>query len=55
MNQASKGYDKKTQLFQIVRIISHAKGSLNMIMVVGLLYYMVPASNFTHHISYACT
>ena len=52
---SKQGLRQKNQLFQIVRIISHAKGSLNMIMVVGLLYYMVPASNFTHHISYACT
>ena len=52
---SKQGLRQKNQLFQIVRIISHAKGSLNMIMVVGLLYYMVPASNFTHLISYACT
>ena len=36
MNQASKGYDRKKQLFQIVRMVSYAKGFLNMDMVVGL-------------------
>ena len=32
-NQASKGYDRKKQLFQIARTISYAKGFLSMAMV----------------------
>ena len=33
-----QGCDRKKQLFQIARIISYAKGFLNMVMVVELLY-----------------
>ena len=53
VNQERKGYDRKKQLFQIARIISNAKGFLNMVMIVGPLYEMIPALNFTHHVGRA--
>ena len=41
MNQARKG-------FHIERLISFAKAFINMAIVVGFLYQMIPAPNFTH-------